>query len=453
MSENTFPLYSADKIVTFYRNEVLTGPEAKAFTRADLTPSAKPEVVQTLYMRVLHLLFGFKPECHSMVPLLENIHNPSHYVGSTAILSVFTRMRQFLPMCLVHDFSLNDLLNPKKQRTLTILSGIMNFLHFRNQRMAVMLERQARFRSDLDRLQAYSKGVEEAERKIQQLTTVPPEQQAEADQLAAAISDLNSSTKQECQEVNSLKESIAEWKSITAQKSQKLAQSKVDISCLKEDISRLRSQIVESPEELKSQMEKMRENVKSIKSCIEDTDERVVELQNMVQSSSHSEADIQQMLFLLQDLETSMKNCKHTQEEHQALLSVCERRQKELKNLCVEEGRLKRALDMKLDKKCKQQMRRQKKREMKEQHVKEVLGQCNQVHQKRQDMADKIQDLSAETQDLKVQMKILREECSRETERAQALYNSLSCSIEELHRRIHTHTSDLKSHAHKLFNL
>lgn len=51
-----------------------------------------------------------------------------------------------------------------------------------------------------------------------------------------------------------------------------------------------------------------------------------------------------------------------------------EKKQKELKNLCIEEGQLKRALAMKLDKESKQNIRRQKKREMKEQHVQEVLG-------------------------------------------------------------------------------
>lgn len=42
----------------------------------------------------------------------------------------------------------------------------------------------------------------------------------------------------------------------------------MDVSNLKEDIGKLKSQIVESPEELKSQMEKMRENVKNIKISI-----------------------------------------------------------------------------------------------------------------------------------------------------------------------------------------
>ncbi|XP_008299825.1 kinetochore protein Nuf2 [Stegastes partitus] len=444
MTENTFPVYTADAIVNFYRTEVLTGQEAKHFTKSDLTPVPKPEAVQTLYMRVLHLLYRFRPECHSMVPILENIQYPAYHEGATAIISVYTRMRQFLPMCLVYDFSLNDLLAPKKQKTLTILSGIMNFLHFRKQRMETTLEKQAKFRADMDRLQTYTRGNLEAEKKIEMLTTIPPEQQAEADELAAALSELQTTTMHEYQDVNAKNDSIAEWKTKIAEKTQKLAQVKVDVSSLKEDIGRLKSQIVESPEELKSQMEKMRENVKNIKNSIEETDERGVELQNMVQGVTHTEAEIQQMYSLLQDLESSMNSAKQRQEEHQELMAQYEKKQKELKNLCIEEGQLKRALGIKLDKECKQNIRRQKKREMKEQHVQDVLGQCNQIHQKREEMADKIQEISGETQQLKAKIKSLRDVCSKETGKAQALYDTLSTSMDELHKRIETHITDLR---------
>ncbi|XP_042355368.1 kinetochore protein Nuf2 [Plectropomus leopardus] len=450
MTENTFPVYAVDAIVNFYRTEVLTGQEAKHFAKSDLTPAPKPEAVQTLYMRVLHLLYRFRPECHSMVPLLENIQNPVYHEGSTAIMSVYMRMRQFLPMCLVYDFSLNDLLAPKKQKTLTVLSAIMNFLHFRKQRMDMILDKQTRFRADMDRLQAYTRGNVEAEKKIEILTTIPPEQQAEADELAAALSELHTTTMHEYQEVNAMNETIAEWKTKIAEKTQKLAQVKVDVSNLKEDIGRLKSQIVESPEELKSQMEKMRENVKNIKNSIEEADERVVELQNMVQSMTHTEAEIQQMYNLLQDLESSMNTTNQRQEEHQELMAQYEKKQKELKNLCIEEGQLKRALGMKLDKESKQNIRRQKKREMKEQHVQDVLGQCNQIHQKREEMADKIQEISRETQQLKVKIQSLRDVCSKETEKAQALYDTLSTSMDELHRRIEMHVVDLKQDVTKM---
>lgn len=45
--------------------------------------------------------------------------------------------------------------------------------------------------------------------------------------------------------------------------------------------------------------------------------------------------------------------------------------------------------------------------------------QCNQIHQKREEMADKIQEISGETQQLKAKMKSLRDVCSKETEKAQ----------------------------------
>ncbi len=60
--------------------------------------------------------------------------------------------------------------------------------------------------------------------------------------------------------------------------------------------------------------------------------------------------------------------------QHQELTAQYEKKQKELKNLIIEEGQLKRALAMKLDKESKQNIRRQKKREMMEQHVQDVLG-------------------------------------------------------------------------------
>uniref|UniRef100_A0A3Q2UC86 UF2 component of NDC80 kinetochore complex n=1 Tax=Fundulus heteroclitus TaxID=8078 RepID=A0A3Q2UC86_FUNHE len=398
----------------------------------------QPEAVQTLYMRVLYLLFRFRPECHSMVSPASTTTLPS--------LSAFIT-RQFLPMCMVYDFSLNDLLAPKKLKTVFILSGIMNFLHFRKQRMEVMRDKE---RADKEKLQLCNKAIQEAERKIELLTTIPPEQQAEAEELAAALAEVQATTVHEYKEVNARNENIAELKTRIAEKMQKLAQVKVEVSEVKEDITRLKSQIVESPEELKSQMEKMKETVKKIKNSIKETDECVVEIQNRVQNMTHSEAALQKVYGLLQDLETSMESTKQRHKECQELVAQNEKMQKELKRLCNEEVHLKRVLGMKLDKECKQNIRRQKKREMKEQHVQEVLGQCDQIQQKREEMADKIQEITGETQQLKAKIKSLREVCSKETEKAQAVYDELSTSMDELHKRIEQHISDLKVNVTKM---
>ncbi|XP_045547961.1 kinetochore protein Nuf2 [Salmo salar] len=439
MTENTFPVYKVDAIVTFFRTEVLTGQEAKHFTKNDLAPSPKPDAVQRLYMRILQLLYRFKPECHYMVPFSENIQHPQLHEWPTAVMSVYLRMRQFLRMCYVYDFSLNDLLAPKVKRTVTILSGIMNYLHFRKQRLDMTMGHQERFREDMDKLQAYSRGTKEAQKKMDKLTTIPPEQQAEARELDSALSDLQTNTMHQYQEVNAINENIAEWKTEMAEKSQKLTQLKVDVATLKENIGKLKSQIVESPEEMKIQMEKMKENVKNIKLAIETADERLVGLQSDVQGVTQSEADIQLIFKLLQDLQSSMNKTQQHQEEAQALVCVYEAQQKELKNHGVEEGQLKRSLGMKMDKESKQQIRRQKKKEIKDQHIEDVLGQCDHVHQKREQIADQIQERDRETQHLRSQMTNLRDTCSQETEKAQDLFDRLLAALDHFHKRIQNH--------------
>ncbi|XP_053724257.1 kinetochore protein Nuf2-like isoform X1 [Synchiropus splendidus] len=441
---NTFPVCNADDLISFFRTEVLTEQEAQYLTKGDFVPRPKPESVLTVYIRVLQLLCPFKPECHSMIPLAENFQNPEFHEGSTPILNVHMRMCQFLPMCLIFDFSLNDLLMPKKQRTLTILSAIMNFLLFRKRRMGVVWEKQSKFRADTEQLQAYMRDNQEAERKINILRTIPPEQQAEANELAAALAELQTATTHEYKEVESRKESIAEWKARIAEMTQKLAQIKVDVSNMKDVISNLKSQIVESPEELKSQMEKMRESVKTIKLSFEQTDERVVELQTMAQSVTHAELEVQQIMSFLQDLESSMNKCKQRQEANQEQMTDIENKQKELKNLRVQEGQLKRALGMKLDKESKQNIRRQKKREMKDHHVEESLRHCNQIQQKREEMADKIQEICRATQQLKAKIKSLQEVCSEETQKAQILYDTVKASMKDLHLRIQSNVLDVK---------
>lgn len=51
MSEVTFPVSSADAIVNFYRTEVLTGQEAKHFSKSDLTPVPKVKLVNVCFSR------------------------------------------------------------------------------------------------------------------------------------------------------------------------------------------------------------------------------------------------------------------------------------------------------------------------------------------------------------------------------------------------------------------
>lgn len=62
MTENTFPVYSVDVIVNFYRTEILTSQEAKHLSKSDLTPVPK---VKLLY----YIMTFFSIRCHKIAEL------------------------------------------------------------------------------------------------------------------------------------------------------------------------------------------------------------------------------------------------------------------------------------------------------------------------------------------------------------------------------------------------
>ncbi|CAL8401056.1 unnamed protein product [Arctogadus glacialis] len=443
MSENTFPIYKVDAIVLFFRNEVLTAQEAKHFTKADLLPSPKPEVIQRLYMRILPVLFCFRPECHNMVPLMENIQNPAYHEVTTSIMRIYLLMRQVVAMCFINEFSLNDLLAPKAKKTMLILSGIMNFIYFRKIRMQLSLEHVARFRVDMDRLQTCTRGIKEAEKKIEILTTIPPEMQAEDRELSAARSVLQATSTQEYQEANVLNETVAEWKTKIAEQTQRVAHTKVEVSTLKEEIIRLRSGVLDSPEELKNLTEKMRENLRVIKTFIKAADVRLVELQNTVQGLDQSGGEIQTMYGLLQDLLGTLGISKQLNEELQELLAQNEKLKKQLKNQSTEEVQMKRAEDMKMVKASKLYIRRQKHKESKDLHVQDVLGQCDHVQQKGEEKAKQIQEFTRDTIRLRAKMQSLWDDCGQTTAKAQGLFDMMLASLDNFHKGLEKHSAEV----------
>ncbi|KAL2090709.1 hypothetical protein ACEWY4_012972 [Coilia grayii] len=452
MNENalTFPVYKVDALVQFFRTEVLIGQESKQFTKNDITPLPKPDVMQRLYMRVLQLVFRIRPESLYLVPLSENIQHPQLFEGVAPIMNLFLRMRQFLPMCHVYDFSLGDLLAPKLKQTIVVLSGIMNFLHFRNQRLDETLAHQQSFRENLDRQEACKQGIKVAEKRIKELTTIPPEQQAEAKELDKALAELQEGTEQAYQKVNSLKAEVADGKNENIEQTQKLSQLKVDVNDLKEAISKLKSEIVESPEDLKNTMMKMKDNIRNIKDKKEAKDEQLVENQIVLQAVNDKKVEIQFLNKLLQDLQSSLTKAQQLHEEINTLVRSDEQLEKELKAVGAEEGQLKRALSMKQDKDSKQHIRRQKRKEAKDHQMRSIMGEYDRVHLKREEVVEKLSGLTNEMQQFKAKIQSMRDTCDQETRKAQAMYDHLRGSLDQFHKRLENAITESRTEMQKM---
>nr|ACO52024.1 Kinetochore protein Nuf2 [Aquarana catesbeiana] len=193
----TFPRFSVVDLVNFFRQNILTAAEAKNFTKADIYPNPKLEWVQKIYMRILQQVFNLRVEHFYMVPVDLEIPYPHLVEGFAPLGYIVSYMARLLPICRVYEFLPSDVLNPKGKHITTLLSGIVNFLHFRNTRMDTYNEFCLRYKSALDIMNQQQKVLRELEAKKEKLTTIPPEQQAEFKALSSDIQDLQQIISQE----------------------------------------------------------------------------------------------------------------------------------------------------------------------------------------------------------------------------------------------------------------
>ncbi|NXF03332.1 NUF2 protein, partial [Smithornis capensis] len=200
------------------------------------------------------------------MPANVDIMHPQIYEGFLPICNLYIHMERFLPVCRIHDFQIADVLNPKPKRTVRFLSGIVNFINFREFRLQVYLELQVNYKTAMERRQQLEAANQEAVAKLEKLNTIPVEHQEEVKQLTDGIRELQLLLSQDYhRKQTALQEVMSQKKMDIAERTRKLNELKVTMATLKEEQEQLRSKIVESPEELKNYKELMKETVKKLK--------------------------------------------------------------------------------------------------------------------------------------------------------------------------------------------
>ncbi|NWR74651.1 NUF2 protein, partial [Centropus unirufus] len=200
------------------------------------------------------------------MPVNADIMYPQIFEGFLPVCSLYIHMERLLPICRINDFQIADVLNPKTKRTARFLSGILNFVNFREIRRDVYLELQLNYKSSMEKHQQLETTNREAALKLEKLNTVPVEHQEEVKKLTDSIRELEQLLRQDYRrKQTALQEVISQKKSDISDSTRKLNEIKVAMAALKEEQEQLKSKIVASPEELKNYKELMKETVKKLK--------------------------------------------------------------------------------------------------------------------------------------------------------------------------------------------
>uniref|UniRef100_A0A4X1VLZ2 Kinetochore protein NUF2 n=1 Tax=Sus scrofa TaxID=9823 RepID=A0A4X1VLZ2_PIG len=396
METLSFPRYNVAEIVVHIRNKILTGADGKNLSKNDLSPNPKPEVLHMIYMRALQIVYGIRLEHFYMMPVNSEVTYPHIMEGFLPVSNLFIHLDSFLPICRVNDFEIADILYPKAKRTSRFLSGIINFIHFREACRETYMEFLWQYKSSVDKMQQLNTAHQEALMKLERLDSVPVEEQAEFKQLSDDIQELQQSLNQEFrQKTIVLQEGNSQKKSDISEKTKRLNELKLSVVSLKEVQESLKTKIVDSPEKLKNYKEKMKDTVQKLKNS------RSLNLEDQIESD-----------------------------------------ESELKKLKTEENSFKRLMIVKKEKLATAQFRINKKHEDVKQYKRTVIEDCNKAQEKRGAVYEQVTTINQEIQKIKFGIQQLKDAAEREKLKSQEIFLSLKAALEKYHEGIEKATED-----------
>ncbi|XP_047377014.1 kinetochore protein Nuf2 isoform X1 [Sciurus carolinensis] len=443
METLSFPRYNAAELVVHIRNKILTGADGKNLSKNDLYPNPKPEVLHMIYMRALQIVYGIRLEHFYMMPVNTEVMYPHIMEGFLPVSNLFIHLDSFLPICRVNDFEIADILYPKAKRTSRFLSGIINFIHFREACRETYMEFLWQYKSSVDRMQQLSIAHQEALLKVESLNSVPVEEQEEFKQLTDDIQELQQSLNQEFrQKTIVLQEGNSHKKSAIAEKTKRLNELKLSLVSLKEAQESLKTKIVDSPEKVKNYKEKMKDTVQKLKNSRQEVMEKYETYRDSVDCLPSCQLEVQLYQKKIQDLADNKDKLASALKESLNLEDQIESAESELRKLKTEESSLRRLLIAKKEKLATTQFRINKKHEDIKQYKRAVIEDCNKVQEKRGAVYEQVTTINQEIQKIKFGMQQLKDATGREKLKSHEIFLNLRTALDKYHEGIEKATEE-----------
>ncbi|XP_051003767.1 kinetochore protein Nuf2 [Acomys russatus] len=443
METLSFPRYNVAEIVVHIRNKLLTGADGKNLSKNDLHPNPKPEVLYMIYMRALQIVYGIRLEHFYMMPVNIEVMYPHIMEGFLPFSNLYFHLESFMPVCRVNDFEVADILYPKAKRTSRFLSGIINFIHFREACRETYAEFLLQNKSSMDKMQQLNSAHQEALMKLERLDSVPVEEQEEFKQVMDDIQELQHLLNQEFrQKTTLLQEGNAQKKSDISEKTKRLNELKLSVVSLKEVQDSLKSKIVDSPEKVKNYKEKMKDTVQKLRNSRQEVMEKYEVYRDSVDCLPSCQLEVQLYQKKIQDIADNREKLSSILKESLNLEDEMESDSSELKKLKTEENSLKRLMTVKKEKLATTQLKINKKQEDVKQYKRTVIEDCNKVQEKRGAVYEQVTTTNQEIQKIKSGIQQLKDAAKREKLKSQEIFVNLKSALEKYHEGIEKATEE-----------
>ena len=301
----SFPISPAVEIMQILEELQLPVPE-------DLLTAPSQETVKLVYTGLYELLTGNSPEEveAQQHEAMEHLGNRELHEESVTALCFARNLQKLMAAVGVHDFSMKDVYNPDTKRTVRNLSAIINLLRFREDHLDKFTELsensetlQEQRTEALDENTAHQRQLAELRADQEEIASRSEEIAAECETLTSEVTALNKHQAALGTEIKDLK---AEANEIN----DKIANDRFLIHGAKQEREKLKSQIVQSPEKIKKQLQDMSAAVTGERQNVAGQESQLKDVRGRLDSLQRLNKDIKKNLALVEELDGQAEKVK-----------------------------------------------------------------------------------------------------------------------------------------------
>ncbi|XP_038069117.1 kinetochore protein Nuf2-like [Patiria miniata] len=428
-----FPILPIDELIAWLRVELQL--EDLNLTEEDFK-NPQPHRVQILYRRILESEMNIRQEkiIQPHFEAVQQISYPEFFDENISLINLAMVMARFMTACDVHDFKLKDLTCPKPKRTMRMVSAVANFCRFKTAR----LETYERIRADVDSVKEqhdhYLRRIDELKSQINTIKANQAEKEVFVKEMSAKVDELGTTMNGYKAEQASLQQGIHQIKTSCSEKTARLEQLKLNALKAREACNKLRPQIIQSPERIKTDMARMHNAIAAGKKATEEKGQRLRELssqkENMLERCEAGEQGVK----LLTAINTELEKQKDAKGEVEKVRDHILSQKDALRDLTAKEAQLNRQLESKQDKVAKVQLQHQRSKEDIREAITAMesnLASCSQKQQKKMDQISAIEDKKTQVRQQLAEAKNVHDD---KMNTARANYSEMLQSIDVYHK-------------------
>ncbi|KAG4303079.1 hypothetical protein PCANB_000671 [Pneumocystis canis] len=352
------------------------------------------------------------------------------YMDSLSLIIFHQKLVKLMTEVGIDDFSIRDLVKPEPVRVKKILSAVINFAKFREERMPVFEIHAQKAESYVSKHQDLVFQNQELSDELKRLKT----KQENEVSLIKKSKEINLALTNDLRELKKIQTSLTNeidvLKREKAEIAERLTNNQFITVNTKQECMKLRSKIVHSPEKLKQLISDMGTSLASEKSSIASLEKKSRELQNKIDAIGIVEQDILNCIKLMEECEIEIDRVEEASRKVAKHQEMVDQKELEVREVEIRDQQLNRQLANAEDKLARIQRSAEAKRETAQKKMSEIRKEYNIMTVERAERVHEMDRKRAIIESTEKKISELRAHIESEVNSVQNEYSKLKSHIE-----------------------